>query len=105
MADADALREAGVPSRLPANPDTAVTPPGSAPLTPAPAAAPPAEEKVMTLVDHLTELRNRIFISLIAVAIGAAIGFYYSTDIIHLLKSPLPPDPTTGLPRALNFLA
>jgi sec-independent protein translocase protein TatC len=105
MADADALREAGVPSRLPANPDTAVTPPGSAPLTPAPAAAPPAEEKVMTLVDHLTELRNRIFISVATVVVGSAIGFYFSEQIIALLKSPLPLDPTTGQARALNFLA
>lgn len=104
MADADALREAGVPSRLPAGPEPSVTGPGPAPLTPAPAAAPPADEKVMTLVDHLTELRNRIFISVAAVVVGSAIGFYFSSQIIALLKSPLPLD-ENGQPRALNFLA
>ena len=108
MADADALREAGVPSRLPVASEVAVTAPGPAPLTPAPpapAAAPPAEEKVMTLVDHLTELRNRIFISIAALVVGSAIGFYFSGQIISLLKAPLPLDPTTGQARALNFLA
>src|SRR5436853_178348 len=80
MADAEALREAGVPSRLPTASDSLVASPGAAPLTPAPAAAPPAEEKVMTLVDHLTELRNRIFICVAAVAllfflIGVAVAW------------------------------
>jgi len=102
MADADALREGGVPGRLPA-PSTAAVP-GSAPLTPAPAAAPPAEEKVMTLVDHLTELRRRIFICVAAVVVGSGIGFYFSGQIISFLRGPLPPNPD-GTQRALNFLA
>lgn len=37
------------------------------------------------MLDHLAELRNRIFISLAAVAVGAAIAFYFSNDIIDFL--------------------
>jgi sec-independent protein translocase protein TatC len=105
MADADALREAGVPSRLPTAPDATFQPsPSPAPLTPAPAAAPPAQEKVMTLVDHLTELRRRIFICIAAVVLGSAVGFYYSGQLVSLLKTPLPPS-ADGKERVLNFLA
>ena len=49
MADTDAVRGAGLPDRLPAT---------HAPSGPGQPAAEP--EKVMTLVDHLTELRTRI---------------------------------------------
>ncbi len=104
MADADALREAGVPSRLPTGSEPAATSSSAAPLTPAPAAVPPAEERVMTLVDHLTELRNRIFISVAAIVVGSSIGFYFSGSLISILKSPLPLD-LNGQERALNFLA
>jgi sec-independent protein translocase protein TatC len=44
----------------------------------------------MTLVDHLGELRRRIAISIVAVLIGAAIGFYFAQSIIELLLTPLP---------------
>ncbi len=106
MADADALRESGVPSRLPVASGSMLQPSSPAPLTPAPAptAAPPAEEQVMTLVDHLSELRNRIFICIAAVVAGSVIGFYFSGQLVALLKSPLPPLPN-GNPRPLNFLA
>jgi hypothetical protein len=60
MADADALLEPGV-SGVPATPD------------PAPA-TPPADESVMSLVDHLGELRSRLFKALIAIGIGSVIG-------------------------------
>ena len=53
----------------------------------------PAEDlvtdKVMTLVEHLGELRRRIFISLLAVAIGTVIGFVLAPDAIRILKAPI----------------
>ena len=56
MADADALLE---------------------PVTPGvPAATPPDDASVMTLVDHLGELRTRLFRAILAVAVGCAIGWF-----------------------------
>ncbi len=46
----------------------------------------------MSLVDHLSELRNRIIWSIIAVAVGAIIGFLAGEPIIAFLRSPLPTD-------------
>src|SRR5262249_1176965 len=101
MADADALRDAGVAGRLPALIDQTPQPPTEP--TPAPA-APPQDEKVMTLVDHLSELRRRIFISIAAVAIGGAIGFLFMDQLIATLRGPLGND-ADGLPRKLVFLS
>ena len=78
MADADAVRGAGLPDRLTSDP-----PPGSG----LPAAEP---EKVMTLVDHLTELRTRLVRSILAVVVGAAIAFSQAKPIRDLLISALP---------------
>jgi sec-independent protein translocase protein TatC len=86
MADADALRDAGV-GGLPGTPESQ---PQSVPPT-----APPADETVMSLVDHLGELRTRVFRSLIAIGIGSAIGYYFSTRIRDFLIQPLGgPHPT-----------
>jgi sec-independent protein translocase protein TatC len=79
MADADALLEPGVAGR-PVTPDPGPLPP--------PAAA-PVDETVMSLVDHLGELRKRIFRSIIAVALGSAIGFYFATPVRNFLQEPL----------------
>jgi sec-independent protein translocase protein TatC len=46
----------------------------------------------MTLVDHLTELRNRLVVTLVAVAIGSAVGFLLAPRIIAILKAPLATD-------------
>jgi sec-independent protein translocase protein TatC len=55
--------------------------------------AQPADgEKTMTLVDHLSELRNRIVVVIIAVAIGSALGFWLAPRIIAFLKAPLATD-------------
>ena len=87
MADADALRDAGVPA-LPVTPGS----------TPPPDAAPPTapDGSVMSLIDHLGELRTRLFRSILAVAIGSVIGFIFATNIRNILILPLPIDPQTG---------
>ena len=41
----------------------------------------------MSMLDHLAELRNRIFISLAAVVVGAVVAFYFSNEIIDFLIS------------------
>jgi sec-independent protein translocase protein TatC len=73
MANADALREPGV-TGLPESP---------------PPAAPPADETVMSLVDHLGELRTRIFRSIIAVVVGSVVGYYFASDVRVFLQRPL----------------
>jgi sec-independent protein translocase protein TatC len=54
-----------------------------------PGAAEPGDGQVMTLVEHLGELRRRIFIALIAVALGTVAGFLLTPDVIRLLETPL----------------
>jgi len=83
MTDADALREGGVPERLPA-------PLGQPPTGPSPSAAAPEGEKVMTLVDHLGELRTRLAKALLAVALGSAVGFVATPTLQAILVMPLP---------------
>jgi sec-independent protein translocase protein TatC len=82
MTDADALREGGVAERLPA--------PIPPPAGPGPGAATPDGEKVMSLVDHLGELRTRLVRSIVAVAVGSAVGFILAAPIRNVLMSPLP---------------
>ena len=82
MADADALREPGV-AGLPATPD-----PQSAP----PPATAPGDDSVMSLVDHLGELRTRLFRAILAVAVFSVVGFYFSVPIRNFLLAPLPVD-------------
>jgi sec-independent protein translocase protein TatC len=45
---------------------------------------------VMSLVDHLAELRNRIVWSILGVVAGAIVGFVAGDPIIAFLRSPLP---------------
>ncbi len=79
MADADVLLEPGV-TGLPSTPDPE-------PLQP-PAAA-PGDESVMSLVDHLGELRTRLFRSILAVAVCSVVGFYFAVPIRNFLIEPL----------------
>lgn len=44
----------------------------------------------MTLTEHLSELRRRVAISILAVMVGSGIGFWLSQPIILLLLQPLP---------------
>ena len=80
MADADALRDVGAPGRPPSEPPT---PPG-------PTAA--DDPSVMTLVDHLGELRSRLFKSLLAIAVAGALGFAVSEQVVAILAAPIPGD-------------
>lgn len=80
MADADTLTDAGV-SGVPALPEPAPPP-----------ATSPGDGSVMSLVEHLGELRTRIFRSVLAIAVGAIVGFAVSDQIISILKSAIPGD-------------
>jgi sec-independent protein translocase protein TatC len=82
-----------------------VTPAVAVSPAPAPSAgqsSPPADDGTMSLVDHLGELRHRLAISILAVVIGAAIGLFFSADIIRLLAQPVP-QPADGSAK-LQFL-
>ncbi|GCE05535.1 twin-arginine translocase subunit TatC [Dictyobacter aurantiacus] len=48
------------------------------------------DPSAMSLIDHLEELRWRIFKCLIAVAVGVVIAFIFRNQIIHVLDAPLP---------------
>ena len=71
---------------------------GGAALLPVPPPAPPAQSAaspppatdaaVMPLFDHLAELRRRIAVSLLAVALGTVVGFVFGQRIIEILKAP-----------------
>lgn len=43
----------------------------------------------MSLVEHLSELRLRVFICVVAVLLGAIFGFYISPALIDLLRAPV----------------
>jgi sec-independent protein translocase protein TatC len=67
--------------------ETAVEP-APAPSPGSPASTEPAG--VMSLVDHLAELRNRIVWSILAIVAGAVVGFAFGDPIIAFLRAPLP---------------
>ena len=45
-----------------------------------------------TLVEHLDELRTRIFVALGALAVGFAVAFVFRGHLLHWLNAPLPGD-------------
>lgn len=49
----------------------------------------------MTLVEHLAELRTRIIISILTLAVGVVVGFYYSSPLVEFI---------TRLPGDLVYL-
>jgi sec-independent protein translocase protein TatC len=78
MADADALRE----------PAPTGVPVPTAPVPPSGTTAP--DGSVMSLVDHLSELRDRLFRSILAIVAGSVIGFYFASQVRDFLLEPLP---------------
>lgn len=57
-------------------------------LRPAGGSAPRSGDGAMSLVDHLRELRNRLFKSILAVIPGAAVGFIFYKPITSFLIEP-----------------
>ncbi|HEY1739600.1 MAG TPA: twin-arginine translocase subunit TatC, partial [Acidimicrobiia bacterium] len=43
----------------------------------------------MTLMEHLAELRNRLFIAVAAVIVAGLVGFFLYPQILHFLQEPL----------------
>jgi sec-independent protein translocase protein TatC len=60
--------------------------------------------KVMTVAEHLGELRRRIFIGLLAVVIGAIVGWLVAPQAIILLKAPIPGPLVFTAPGGALFL-
>ncbi|HEY3523708.1 MAG TPA: twin-arginine translocase subunit TatC, partial [Candidatus Limnocylindrales bacterium] len=59
------------------------------PLDPNQSPSPGADEGVMTLVDHLAELRNRLIKSIVAVAVGSVIGWIATPELMKVLRAPI----------------
>ena len=79
----------GSPSNPPAI-GGAVTGSVTSPSPPSGAPSPGTRETVMTLVDHLTELRTRLVRCVLAVIVGTGIGFLAAGNLRRLLVAPLP---------------
>ncbi len=82
MADADLTRD-GAATLLPVP-----QPPAPGPAAPGPLVPPPADGALMPLFDHLAELRRRVGIAVLAIAIGAVLGFLFAPRIIEIVKAP-----------------
>ncbi|TMC66402.1 MAG: hypothetical protein E6J17_00320 [Chloroflexi bacterium] len=85
MADADAVRGAGMEALAP---ESALSRTSSAP-TPAPESPPPVvrgDEGVMSLLEHLTELRSRLIRAALAVGAGSVVGFLLSFTSAQLVN-------------------
>ena len=59
----------------------------------------------VSLVEHLTELRQRLMVALIALVVGFGVAFWRNSDILKLFNRQLPIDPHTHhhiLPTTLS---
>ena len=54
--------------------------------------AEPVQPATMSLTGHLAELRTRLLWTMLAIAVGGAVGFAYGEQLITLLRGALPPD-------------
>jgi sec-independent protein translocase protein TatC len=61
-------------------------------------------EKVMTIVEHLSELRRRVFISIAVVVVTSIIGFLVAPRVIEILKAPVTGPLVFTSPGAAFFL-
>jgi sec-independent protein translocase protein TatC len=52
--------------------------------------APPTESAVMPLLDHLNELRSRVFKSILAVLVASVVGWFSATTVRNYLLDQLP---------------
>ena len=71
------------------------------PSEPTPVSPEPA---TMPLVDHLSELRWRLAISIVAVVAGSVIGFIFAERLIELLLTPLPNNEVVFLTLSGGFM-
>ncbi|HLA16996.1 MAG TPA: twin-arginine translocase subunit TatC [Candidatus Limnocylindrales bacterium] len=83
MTDADALAGAGHSERA----GDGIPPVSSG--TPEPPPAVVGEEKVMSLVDHLSELRSRVARVILAVVAGSVVGWLVATEVRNILIRPI----------------
>ncbi len=47
------------------------------------------DPKVMSLIEHLTELRSRLFYCLLAVLVGSGVAWHFSGDLLNFVERPL----------------
>jgi sec-independent protein translocase protein TatC len=64
--------------------------PSPAPVPPTPSTAAAGDETVMSLIDHLSELRTRLVRVILGVLVGSAVGFWLAIPIRNFLVTPLP---------------
>jgi sec-independent protein translocase protein TatC len=57
-----------------------------------PESRPVADHATMPLTAHLAELRNRLLWTMLAIALGGAVGFAFGEPLITILRAALPPD-------------
>lgn len=57
-------------------------------------------EKRMSFTEHLRELRKRLIYTVIAIALGFSVSYYYSVELYGTLTGPLIP----ALPQGQNYL-
>lgn len=62
------------------------------------------DPSVMTLVEHLSELRRRVAICIIVILVGGTVGFWKAPDVIAILVQPLPGQKVVFLALGSGFL-